>query len=450
MKHFAACLAAWILLAGCSGYMTASEAFRRSMNTGDPNGALAHVNEALQVKNDLDLPEEMEADTPLLLLERATILQALGRYEASAKNFQFADKSLDVLDLTGDTLGSISKFMFSDDATLYKAPPFEKLLINTTNMLNYLALGNANSAQIEARRFIVNRKYLKDREGESARGMLALGSYLCGVAFEMGGETDIAMRHYGDAYEAGGVPTLKEAVRRLASYSGATDPRMKDVVGDTPVEFDAKDAEVVVIYQSGMAPYRYPERMPIGPAVVIASNNRRNQRLSSKQRDQAGRFAAKGLLKWVNYPSLRSQKGPARRVTVEVDKRPITSGVGLDVQNTAVKEFERVKGTLIAASITRLITRAIAGSVGEGIGAKATGNKQLGFVIGLLLEGAMTAADTPDTRSWVTLPAQFHVARVRVPAGAHTVEVISNGRSRQKVIKIQPGGWVVLNFSGTR
>ncbi len=450
MRHHAALLAVFILCTGCSGYMTASQAFRRSMSSGDPNGALARVNEALKVTDELALPEEIEADTPLLLLERGTILQSLGRYEASTKSFQFADKSLDVLDLTSDKLGSISKYMFSDDGTVYKSPPYEKLLINTVNMLNYLALGDASGAQVEARRFTVNRKYLEDREDEEARSMMAMGSYLSGVAFEMGGEPDEAMQHYADAYQAGGVPHMKDALMRLAAYSGAADARLDEALAGEAPTVDQKEAEVIIVVQAGMAPYRFPERMPIGPALVIASNNRRDHRLTPKQRQKAGRFAAKGSLKWVNYPSLRRNKGPKPTVQVRLDKDLISSGVALDVDNAAHHEFERIKGTLIAASITRLITRAVAGSIGESVGARATGSREVGFLLSLLLEGAMTAADTPDTRSWVTLPAQFHIARARVPAGAHTVEVFSGGRTRQQVIKVQPGGWVFLNFSDLR
>ena len=46
------------------------------------------------------------------------------------------------------TLDDISKYMFSDDSGPYQAPTYEKLLINTMNMLNYLSRGNLNGAKI--------------------------------------------------------------------------------------------------------------------------------------------------------------------------------------------------------------------------------------------------------------------------------------------------------------
>ena len=89
--------------------MEQSAKFRRAMSAGDTTGALSQVNESLGVTQAEDLPSTPGENTPLLLLERATILQAQGKYRMSARDLQLADKSLDVLDLTKDTLGSISK-----------------------------------------------------------------------------------------------------------------------------------------------------------------------------------------------------------------------------------------------------------------------------------------------------------------------------------------------------
>ncbi len=437
------------VLAGCGGYAGTSEAFRSALTKGAPSPALERVNEALGVQRAEDLPSEPTTDTPLLLLERATILQALGLYELSARDFQSADQNLEVLDLTSDTAGDIGKYLFSDDATLYKAPPHEKLLLNTLNMINYLARGDLNGARIEARRLVVNQKYFENA-GAEARGMLALGNYLAGFAFEVSGRPDEAARHYGDALEAGGIPTLLEASRRLVAL-GARDPRLKEAVGE-PGEPPppSEDGELLVLVQTGMAPYYVPERLPIGAAVVAASNPGRGARLSSQDRARANRFAAKGLLKWVNYPRLtrvRAGRGP---VGVQIDGRGIEDAVALDVSERVLAQYQQIEGSLIAASLTRLLTRTVAGEATEAITKKSSGNGLAGLLLGLAVEGALTAADTPDTRSWVSLPDQVHLSRRRVPPGDHTIEVRYRGRSRRATAHVAPGGWAVLNFSDLR
>lgn len=438
-------------LVGCGGYASTSEAFRRSLTAGQPGDALTRVNEALEVQRAEDLPSEPGPDTPLLLLERGTILQALGRNELSARDFKLADKNLDVLDLTGDTAGEISKYLFSDDATVYKAPPYEKLLLNTVNMLNFLVLGDASGAKVEARRMLINRKFLEKEAGE-AQSMMAFGSYLSGFAFEVAGESGPAMRHYGDAYDAGGLPGLEPAVRRLAARTGAGDKRLAewtDEPGPAP-EDTAKTGELLVIVQTGMAPYLQPERLPIGAAIVAGSDPGPGARLTPAERSRAQTFAAKGVLKWVQYPRLTRSSGGGGTVAVHIGEHPWQSASALDVENRTIAHYERNKGTLIAASLTRLLTRAVAGELTQAVAKSASGDNIVGLLAGLAVEGAMTAADTPDTRSWVTLPARFHIARGRLPAGEHSISVRYRGQTRTRTVKLEPGGWAVVNFSDLR
>ncbi len=437
-------------LVGCGGYASTSEAFRRSLTAGQPEDALLRVNEALEVQRAEDLPSEPGADTPLLLLERGTILQALGRNALSARDFKLADKNLDVLDLTGDTAGEISKYLFSDDATVYKAAPYEKLLLNTVNMVNFLVLGDISGAKVEARRMTINRKFLQKEEGD-AQSMMAFGSYLSGFAFEMAGESGPAVRHYGDARDAGGLPGLEQAVRNLATRTGASDKRLKDWT-ETPdgEAADPKHGELLVIVQTGMAPYLQPERLPVGAAVVAASDPGPGYRLTASERARAQTFAAKGVLKWVQYPRLTRSVGGGGALRIDVDGQTWSAPPSLDVESRSLAHYNRHKGTLIAASLTRMLTRAVAGEVTHAVARGAGGDNLVGLLAGLAVEGAMTAADTPDTRSWVTLPARFHIARGRLPAGEHTITVRYRGQPRTRTVKLNPGGWAVVNFSDLR
>lgn len=535
-----------VLLTGCGGYAHRSQAFRSALDTGAPEAALERVNRELGVAAAENIPRGTESETPLLLLERATILQAMGRYALSARDFQRADKALDVLDLTGDSVGEISRYLFSDDDTLYKAPPHEKLLINTLNMVNYLARGQASGAKVEARRFQINRRYLGDQDDDDGRSFLAIGSFLAGIAFEMAGEWAIAMRHYADAHAAGGVPTLEETIRRLARERGANDPRIKALLAvppaapegvegnapaalmtpATPTTAAGSDASaldppvtstgsktaapmggrapldsaeprlaartpaaetppesatstpgqvatgmsapsaapdrsqdaagragvgtLVVVVQTGMSPHKVPQRVPLANAIIIASQPGYGARLSANERRRAQRVATEGLVKWVNYPELappRDARGPVR---VEVDGVSMPGGVGLNVAHRVAEQFARSRGTILAAAITRLITRAVVGGVARAVADGSKRDSVGGFLVGLAVEGAMTASDTPDTRSWVTLPARIHVSRASLPVGRHRVGVRFRGQVRTRTIEIKRDGFVVLNFSDLR
>ena len=51
----------------------------------------------------------------------------------------------------------------------------------------------------------------------------------------------------------------------------------------------------------------------------------------------------------------------------------------------------------------------------------------------------LNAANQPDLRSWLSLPAEFQVARLRLPAGVHTVRVEGPGWSASQQVEVKPG-----------
>ncbi|MEK6607813.1 MAG: hypothetical protein AABZ30_09150 [Myxococcota bacterium] len=415
-----------LALAACSGYETTVQPIRQSLERGDRAGALAGVNAKLGVKSGSQRPAKYEKETSLLLLERAMILQALGRYQDASRDLEEAEKHLELLDLTKDTAGDIGKYLYSDDVTVYKAPAYEKLLLSTENLVNYLARGDLGGARVEARRLAVMQKYLRDEIGAD-KARFGLGSYLAGFCFEKSGNPDEALRFYDEALQAQAYLSLDAPIARLAAISSYRTPRIEAAmaraggVGAAPLAAD--EGEVLVVLQSGLVPRKQPERIPIGLAFAWAydvSNPR--YAMSPAERNRANVIVAKGLLKWVNFPSLKRQ--PRRAWPAAVIVGGATRGLepALDVSARVTEAHEAIKGVLMVSAITRLVARAVAGEA-TGYGVKqATGDGVIGLLAGLAVEGVMTAKDTPDTRSWTTLPAEVSLARVRLPVGEHVVE----------------------------
>jgi hypothetical protein len=94
-----------------------------------------------------------------------------------------------------------------------------------------------------------------------------------------------------------------------------------------------------------------------------------------------------------------------------------------------------------------MVTR---GAVGAGVGtgvAKASDNAAIGMLAALVTQATMSAVDTPDTRSWATLPARISFVRMRLPPGRHTVRVQAQGVSKSFPVDIAPSGFAVVNFT---
>jgi uncharacterized protein len=437
-----------LVLAGCAGYVDQTSRIRADLNAGSTQAALASVNAQLGIEKLTDDPTPDAKNRILLTLERATLLQALESNKQSAASFQSVDDQLEVNDLTQDTLGSIAEFIYSGDSKVYKAAPFEKLLLNSLNMLNYMVMGKSNGAKIEARRFDINRNYLADK-GSSAPSVQAFGSYLAGLAFEQAGEPNKAMRFYGDAYQTASSPELETTVRLLHHRTGATDPRLSKVLNG-PKTTRSETGELVVVVQEGLIPRRVAERLPLGAAVTrVSADPHYRYNMSRKERAQANRIAVKGLVTWVNFPSLKAPRERTPIVNVSVAGQSHQPALSLNLRSVAIDYFKRSQGKIIAAAITRTISRAIAGMATEAITESKAGGP-LGFLLGVVVQGTLTAADTPDTRGWVTLPARVHHLRIPLSEGVHTVRVRVGSRLYKKTVKIKTNQITVINLSRHR
>ncbi len=435
-------------LSGCASHSDKTKEIRTALDAGQPKRALQLLNEELDTSSEKELPKSLSGDKALLLLDRAMVLQQLQSYKLSSRDLEVSDKQVEMLDFSRNTADDLGKYLFSDDTGPYKAPPYEKLMINTMNMVNYLALGDLQGARVEARRLSVMQKYFKDHDPENA--LSAPGSYLAGFTFEKSGSYDEALRYYDEALANSQYQSLAEPIRRLLPRSGYASPRLRKAAGlaegeqaPAPTTPEEPQGELLVIVSYGRVPSKIARRLPIGLALTYASGA-----LSPNSASQANELAAQGLVTWVNYPELGKAKGQYDRPWFQLDgkQQGLEGIVAVDVE--AQRAWDQVKGTIIASAITRTITRVVAGKAVEaGANAAAGKDSPLGLLLGLATQATLTVTDTPDTRNWQTLPARMAFARVTLPAGPRTVQLSARGANMTKKVDIKPGGFAVVNLT---
>jgi tetratricopeptide (TPR) repeat protein len=373
------------------------------------------------------------------LLDRAMVLQQLQIYKWSRRDLEVSDKQIEILDFSRNAVDDIGKYIFSDDTGPYKAPAYEKLMINTMNMVNYLVEGDLQGARVEARRLTVMQKYLKDHDPDNA--LSAPGSYLAGFTFEKSGQYDEALRYYDEALAYGEYRSLSAPIKRLMGRAGYASPRLRKVAGladgeQAPRSTDDHE-ELTLVGVGGVGRAR---RLPIGLALTWASGS-----LEPGASAQAQELGAQGLVTWVNYPELGRAHGEYDVPWFQLDgqQQPLEGIVAVDKE--AQRAWDDVKGTVIASAITRMISRVVAG---KGVQAAAGDDHPIaGLLLGLATQATLTATDTPDTRSWATLPARMAFGRVMLPAGTRTVRLRARGAETVKKVTIKPGGFAVVNLT---
>lgn len=433
--------AAWA--GGCAGHAERTQDARTALDAGRPKAALAALNEELGVDRAEDLPAEVGADSALLILDRSMVLQALDRTDLSSRDLETADKNIEVLDFSRDALDDISKYMFSDDAGPYQAPAYEKLLINTINMVNYLARGDLGGARVEARRFAVMQKFVSEHEGHG-KSLSGPGSYLSGFIFEKSNRPSEALRYYDEALQIGEFTSLTDPLRRLALQDSYRSPRIRALIGEDSALAPPPDdgsGEILVVVSYGRVPAKIAKRVPIGLALTIASGY-----ISPHDRSRANYLAGQGLVTWVNYPTLGKPRGEYGVPHFDIDGGPRALEGMLAVDAEAVRAWKDVEGAVVASAITRMLTRVVTGEATR----QATGGGVLGALVSLGTQATMTAVDTPDTRSWSTLPARIAFGRVRVAPGAHEVVLTARGTQKRQRVNVPKNGWAVVYLTALR
>jgi uncharacterized protein len=432
---------AWLV--GCGGHEARTLKMRTALDAGNARGAIASINEELEVKDAKDLPKDIKGDNAILVLDRASIQQGLIDFPLSKRDFEAADKAIDMLDLARNAGDSIGEYMFSGSSGRYAAPPYEKLMINTLNMLNYLETHDLNGARVEARRLSVIHKYYRDNLEHKDNPVLGLGSMLAGFTFEKSGEIDEALRYYDESLEFTGFRSLSDAVRRIAPQGQYRSPRIKALLGenDKPAKED-DTGEVLFVVGYGRVAHKIANRIPIGLALTYFASS-----ISPHDAAQANTLAAQGLVTWVNYPSLAPGRGKWDIPACQLDNQYIQLEEAVDVDHEVRAEWKKIEGKIIVSAITRMIARAL---VGQGIQTAAGRDNVVGILASLGAQATLTALDTPDTRSWETLPARIAVARVRLPAGRHRVVIDARGWARTQEIVVEKNGWQVISLMALR
>jgi hypothetical protein len=196
-----------------------------------------------------------------------------------------------------------------------------------------------------------------------------------------------------------------------------------------------------VVINYGRVPAKVARRIPIGLALTYASGA-----LSPYNQGRANRLAAQGLVTWVNYPELGEPRGTWGSALLSVDGRSRALEQAIAIDQEAKRAWGEVRGSVVASAITRMITRVIAGEAVN----QASGGDTIGVLLSLATQATLTARDTPDTRSWATLPARMAIGRFTVAPGAHFVDLEARGRRERYKINVKPGDWVVLNLTVLR
>ncbi|MCK4708581.1 MAG: hypothetical protein KAU21_08195, partial [Gammaproteobacteria bacterium] len=242
-----------LVLQGCSHYSAKTQGVRANLLAGRPDLALRNFEKT----------SHDASDKVLTHLHKGMLKRMTGAYTQSNKNFEVAKKEMEYL-YTSSITQAIGSAVVNDTVRDYGGDRYEQILVHSYMALNYIALGQLDSARVE-----ILQADVKMREWGETPLEDPFVRYLSGIIFEALGEYDQALvayrksvKVYKSTISQHGLPVpnqLKKDLLRMLSYEG-----LRNELQQYEAEFGIKHNKVadrnmgyvIAILDNGLGPVK--------------------------------------------------------------------------------------------------------------------------------------------------------------------------------------------------
>jgi hypothetical protein len=418
--------------------LSACSSFRELYPTLNGMAAAGQYDQAVKL---VEKNKEEYGDRNFVLyqMDRGTMLHYAGKYAESNAAFAAAEERIDRL-YTESITGNVAAFAVNDNLLPYKGEDFESVMVNIYQALNYIELGNVESALVQARKVdqkldYINRQYEPDKKNIYKED--AFARLLMGALYELSGSRDDANDAYVSARLATGIYDKDFSV----NY-GVSAPAVLGANLLTDAAFMGSEELNQARQRFGSAPLlSAADKRKWGQAYFIHFAGRAPVKYEKAISGVYGSYAVK-----VAFPEYRSVHYLVTGSQVLVDGQ---QAAALDpaepVGAIAIKSLENRKNRIYAKAIARAGAKLVA-NVALQNEARRRGGEGAGLLAAVLGGAASVASEQADLRCWQTLPDRILIGRVLLPPGKHKLQVQFTTGSRAVVatkdlgeVEIPPG-----------
>lgn len=347
----------------------------------------------------------------LYYLDLGAVQHDAGKYKESDQSFAAAEQRMDEL-FTKSVSKEAGRFLLNDTTTDYAGERFERALVNVYRALDHLFLGNREGALVEARKLSrLLQEYADTSAGKStAYKDDAFAQYITHLLYEDDGNRDSARI------------SLAKAAKVYELYSasyGMPAPKLE------PAGEEKGGGELVFIHANGVAPRKVSRSFQVAwNQAVLALDASKDDEAQSAQARNAIRAGIAGKAVTVAYPAYVQEPFRIAASVVEAAGRQAPTQLVEDVSAIAVKDLDERQALIKTRAIARATVKFALAKAAADAAKKKYGEKSLQAIAAQVAANVAAAAtEIADTRAWNTVPAQFRLARVKLPPGVHDVTV---------------------------
>ena len=344
----------------------------------------------------------------LYYLDLGAVQHDAGKFKDSDESFDKAERRMEEL-YTKSVSKAVGTLIINDTTTEYAGARFERAMVNAYRALNYSFLGDRENALVEIRKLSRLLQEYADVYGakKTAYKDDAFAQFLASLLYADDGRPDdarIAREKSRKAYEL------------YSSAYGMPTPRLEPVG-------DKGGGELVFLHYNGVAPRKISKSFSVAwRDAAIAVNATKDDEAQSGRAINAINAGLLGKTITVAFPDYIQDPFMIAGSAIEAGGVSAQTELAEDLGAIARKDLEEAQALIRTRAIARATVKYILAKAVSDEVAKKYGKNSWQHLLAQA-GGAATAAATEfaDTRAWATLPAQFRVARLRLPAGKHDV-----------------------------
>jgi uncharacterized protein len=426
-----------LLLASCATYYQMNYEFNQSFESGD-------LEQAARVLEKNKKAAEGKARF-LYFLNQGIVQSLLGNYEISNEAFEQA--YIFGEDYRVNYLNEAASLLTNPTMTEYRGEDHEHLLLLYYKAINYLKLGDYESALVECRRLNIRLGTLSDKyKSPDKYKKDAFVNNLMGIIYEASGDVNNAFVAYRNAYETyegdykklfgmTAPDQLKEDLLRTAYLNGFSDEvrRYEEAFGRKFTPSPKNGGELIFFWNNGLGPVKAEWSINFsvihgqGGLVTFANSDYGFNfpfYLESNEEDKKQGLAALEFFR-VAFPKYVERPVLFNSATLSANGKKYNLEAAEDVNAIAFKCLQERMLAEFGKSLLRVALKKAAEYQVRGE------NQDLGAAIGLF--NALT--EKADTRNWQTIPHTIYYSRVPLPEGEQKVQLnlaSATGRKQQQ------------------
>ncbi|MDY0290623.1 MAG: hypothetical protein RBR15_17515 [Sphaerochaeta sp.] len=389
-----------LLLGGCSSVIDISSTEKLYMQ-GNFSGAYA----SLLSKREAIIQKQ---GSLIMDMDAGLLSRLAGQFKLSNEQLSSSERKI-LQAYTESVSANIASFIVNDNTREYQGEAYEDIYINVFKALNYLHLGQAESALVELNRSIEKQTFLKQKYETQKKKVTTYATSQ--------GIKDVDMETYSIAFSSSA----------LANYLSMVVAR--GIGDDNLFRYSLNQVERSFQTQPTLYPFAIPsslevEAQPIpedkGRLNLVAFNSLAPQKIEAVD----AIYVSRNNYAKIAFPVMVERVSPIQRVVVTLDDGTRFQLEKLEsISSIAVETFKASSSLSRLKAVTRSTLKALGIAIYDEVTRKDNEQTVGEELLGWLMKLANYASESADVRSSHFLPATAWVGAANLAPGEYSLRV---------------------------